>query len=75
MERFDNKVLVVAFDADASGQRGAEYLGELLAEAGAGRRVRRLAVPDEVSEDAKERTLVTGAGRWRPGGVSWAEEG
>jgi hypothetical protein len=43
--RFPTERLVVAFDADAAGQAGAERLAELLSERGAGQRVARLEVP------------------------------
>ena len=45
VERFPTERLVVAFDADAPGQAGAERLEELLGERGAGERVARLEVP------------------------------
>lgn len=45
IERFPTERLVVAFDADAPGQAGAERLEELLGERGAGERVGRLEVP------------------------------
>ena len=45
VERFPTERLVVAFDADAPGQAGAERLEELLAERSAGDRVSRLQVP------------------------------
>lgn len=45
VERFPTERLVVAFDADAPGQDGAERLQELLGERGAGQRVARLEVP------------------------------
>ncbi len=45
VERFPTEHLVVAFDADGPGQAGAERLGELLGELGAGSRVTRLEVP------------------------------
>ena len=45
VERFPTERLVVAFDADAPGQAGAERLLELLGERGAGQRLARLEVP------------------------------
>lgn len=45
VELFPTERLVVAFDADAPGQAGAERLEELLCECGAGQRVARLEVP------------------------------
>jgi hypothetical protein len=45
VERFPTERLVVAFDADAPGQAGAERLQELLGERAASQRVARLDVP------------------------------
>lgn len=42
---FPSEELVVAFDVDERGRAGAAILGEALAGAGAGRRVRHLAIP------------------------------
>ncbi|MFP5319457.1 MAG: DnaB-like helicase C-terminal domain-containing protein [Acidimicrobiia bacterium] len=58
---YPSETLVVAFDGDSSGDRGAQLLGDLLVRAGAGRRVRRLSVPETVSQDAKDRDLNTWA--------------
>ena len=58
---YPTEALIVAFDGDVAGDRGAIRLGELLAAAGAGRRVRRLAVPEGVAEDPKDRDLNTWA--------------
>lgn len=57
VEAFPDERIVVAFDADQAGERGAVLLAELLAGLGAGPRVFRLSVPEGVSSDPKERDL------------------
>lgn len=61
VERFPTEALVVAFDGDDRGRDGADRLAELLAAAGAGSRVWRLDVADDVHEDPAERDLNTWA--------------
>jgi len=56
---YPTEALIVAFDGDAPGEKGASRLGELLIHAGAGRRVRRLVVPERVAEDPKDCDLNT----------------
>ena len=71
VDAFPTEDLVVAFDGDDAGYKGAERLGELLAKAGAGRRVRALTVAEEVADEAKERDLNTWAQR---AGASFADQ-
>lgn len=54
---FPTETLVVCFDGDEAGERGAETLAHLLAAAGAGPRVWRLEIPERVGAGGAERDL------------------
>jgi hypothetical protein len=64
VERYPTEPLVLAFDADHRGQRGAERLGEFLARAGAAERVVELHVPAEFG-DLNGWVRAVGAERFR----------
>jgi len=57
VEAYPREALVLALDADPAGRRAADALTALLQSAGAGRRVYRLEIPEEISADPKERDL------------------
>jgi replicative DNA helicase len=57
VEEFPAELLVLALDADQAGQAATDHLADLLADAGAGRRVWKLSVPEAVAAEAKERDL------------------
>jgi DNA primase len=59
VETYPTQALVLAFDGDDAGQRSSRTLAELLQAAGAGPRVYRLDVPEDVAADPKDRDLNT----------------
>lgn len=62
VERFPSEPLVVAFDNDERGAKGAEALGELLAAAGGQRRVWQLVVPAAGAKDLNDWARGAGVG-------------
>jgi hypothetical protein len=57
VDEFPTEAIVLALDADPAGVAATNRLEELLAAAGAGRRVWRIQVPDTVAADPKDRDL------------------